>query len=103
MKDIATITINFTKARQQAAELESIAGKLENMAAQKLENSMFALRTGWTGENAEACLKKQEILKNKVSTTASQLRKAAETIRTVATNTFNAEMAAVAIAEQSTE
>lgn len=92
------IEMNFAQAKKQAAELEAIASKIEKLASDSMANNMSQISANWKGENSEAYVKKYQTLQNKVSKSAGELRKAAQTIRTIAANTYKAEMAALALA-----
>ena len=52
------IEMNFRQAKQQAAQLEELAARLENLAKQDLQETMQELSGVWKGENAEAYMRK---------------------------------------------
>ena len=92
------ININFKEAMRKADRLEEIADNIKNMADSDLEREMNAIRANWKGENAENYLRKTDTVRGKMRKTADNLKKIARTIRTIATNTYNAEMRALEIA-----
>lgn len=97
-----SIEFDFREARSQADKLDSIADNLGNLAKDKLGDSMQTLSQNWKGENADAYLSKGSSLQNSISSSASELHGIASDIRTIAQNIYNAEMAALEIAEQRT-
>ncbi|MBQ6787683.1 MAG: hypothetical protein IJO85_08175 [Lachnospiraceae bacterium] len=97
-----SIEFDFREACSQADKLDSIADNLGNLAKDKLGDSMQTLSQNWKGENANAYLSKGNNLQNSISSSASELHGIASDIRTIAQNIYNAEMAALEIAEQRT-
>ena len=94
------ITMNFRSAIRQADRLESVAEQMNSMAQQRFSASIQELSVGWKGENANAYLRKCESLKQKIGETAKQLRGVAADIRSIAQRTYDAEMAALRIAQE---
>lgn len=97
-----SIEFDFKQACSQADKLDSIADSLGSLAKDKLGGSMQTLSQNWKGENADAYLSKGNTLQSNISTSASDLHGIASDIRTIARNIYNAEMAALEIAEQRT-
>lgn len=97
-----SIEFDFQQARSQADRLDSIADHLGSLAKDKLGNSMQMLAQNWKGENANAYLSKGNAMQGSISSSASELHGIASDIRTIAQNIYNAEMAALEIAEQRT-
>ena len=97
-----SIEFDFKQAYNQAQKLDSIADNLGSLAKDKLKESMQTLSQNWKGENADAYLVKGGTLENNISSTATELHGIASDIRTIAQNIYNAEMAALEIAEQRT-
>ncbi len=95
-----SIEFDFRQACDQADRLDSIADNLSNLAKNKLGTSMQTLSQNWKGENATAYLGKGNTLQGNISASSSQLRGIASDIRTIAQNIYNAEMAALEIAER---
>lgn len=93
------IQMDFAKALAQASELDEIADKLQSLANSDLQDCMTQIGVNWTGENSQKYLAKCETLKGKIQTSSSQIKKTASTIRIIAKNTYDAEMAAVIIAQ----
>ncbi len=100
MKSKREISINFEKAKKDAAKLDAIAEKLHNAASGSLENSMKGLSSAWMGDNSRMFLKKETQIKCNMINTARDLRMIAADIRTVAKRIYDAEMRAYAIARR---
>ena len=94
-----TITFNFQKARQQADRLEEIASQLTRLTATEYAGAMQNIAANWKGENASAYLEKGARLQGDMEETAKSLHNVASEIRVVAKRIYDAEMAALAIAE----
>lgn len=94
------IELNFQQAKQQAAKLESLAIKLENLAKKDLDGTLQQLSEAWKGESASAYMQKGQRLEEKIVQTAKELKKTAQTIRSTAKRTYNAEMRARELAGQ---
>ena len=101
-KTKATIQMDFNKANKQAEELSEIANALDNLAQKDMLNCFNSIGNNWKGENADAYIKKGNIVKGNIEKVAKDLKKAAETIRKIAKNTKDAEMAALEIANNRT-
>lgn len=97
-----SIEFDFRQAKEQAKQLDAIADSLGSLAKDKLSGSMQTLSQNWKGENASAYLSKGSTLQSNISSSSSELHQIASDIRTIAQNIYNAEMAALEIAEQRT-
>lgn len=95
----ASIEMDFALAKKQAERLEELAGQLSNLSAGKFNGTLNNIATNWKGENATAYLGKGDKLQTKMSKTSSELYQIATDIRTIAKRIYDAEMAALAIAE----
>lgn len=93
------IIFNFRKAIQQADELDDIARQLSRMASSDFSATMQKVSANWKGANASAYLVKGNRLQGDMVSTAAALRGIATEIRNVARRIYNAEMRALAIAE----
>lgn len=94
------IELNFQQAKQQAAQLESLATKLENLAKNDLAGTLQQLSEAWKGESASAYMQKGQRLEGKIAQTAKELKRTAQTIRSTAQRTYNTEMRARELAKQ---
>ncbi len=92
--------MNFDQTMRKAQQLEELAGELERLARNSMENSMQAVSRAWTGDAANAYLNKARTLEGKINGSATQLRAIAGSLRHVAQVTYNAEMTAYIIAMQ---
>ncbi len=95
----STIHFNFQKARQQADRLDEIAQQLTRLTTTEYANAMQNVAANWKGENASAYLSKGSRLQGDMEDTAKSLHHVASEIRAVAKRIYDAEMAALAIAE----
>lgn len=96
----ANIEFDFLRAKEQARQLEVIAENLGSLAKDSMNDSMQVLAQNWKSDTSSAYLSKENTLQNNISMSASELHRIAADIRTIAQNIYNAEMAALRIAEQ---
>lgn len=95
----ATIFLNFQKAKQQADELEQIAGDLSKLSSKSLNDVLQNVSANWKGESASQYLSKGSILQEDLTETAKSLLDIASEIRTIAKRIYDAEMEALRIAQ----
>ena len=93
-----TIEMNFTKARQQAKQLENAAFRLERIASGSMEDAMNSISGNWKGENAGNYLKKAEKVQNDIHKVSKELKNTAQAIERIAKVTYDAEIAALELA-----
>ena len=98
----ATIEFNFRTALNQANKIDEIADNLSRLSGTDFGNVLQNLSAGWKGENASMYLSKGSILQGKMNTTSGSLHAVASDIRAIAKRLYDAEMAALAIAESRT-
>lgn len=98
-KSLNEIRMNFRVANAMADRLQELAARMRTLSNDKLYGTLRNVSNHWKGENAEAYLRKGECVKGKMSDTAKDLSRAAQTVRTIARNTYNAEMRAWQIAQ----
>lgn len=98
-KTLTSIQIDFNRVMKQADRLDDLAYELTGVAQNQINGAMQEIHHSWTGEAAEQYLKKGQIIEKKVIQSASQLKKIAAVIRTMATVTYNAELEAIRIAQ----
>lgn len=96
----AAIRINFQRAKNQASTLEQIAEDLSRLSCNDFAGTMQLISTNWKGNNANAYLQKGFRLQDDMNDTVQQLREVASEIRRIAQRIYDAEMAALRIAEQ---
>jgi WXG100 family type VII secretion target len=94
------IQMDFQQATQKANELHNIATELSNLSKTEMQAMLSSLGSGWQGKNATAYIQKGNALQAKMENTAKALHYTANTISTVAQNLYNAEMAALYLAQQ---
>lgn len=93
-RSLEAIEMDFSKAEQQAGELEEIASSLNTMSDKDLGGTLDQLAKNWTGDNAVKYLKKGEALQGNLETTASAIQAVADVIRRIAEEIYEAEMRA---------
>ncbi len=93
------IRMDFIFCRQKADRLESLGRQLRRLANSGYGTSLQTLANCWEGENADNYFRKSRKLKEKMLETADELIRAAGTARTIARNTYNAEMRAKSIVQ----
>ncbi len=97
-KSLDEIRMNFRVANAMAERLDALAKEMNNLANERFYGALRSINSNWKGENAEKYIHKGETVKGKMQRTASDLRAAASTVRTIARNTYEAEMRAYNIA-----
>lgn len=102
MASRATIEFNFRTALSQADKIDEIANDLSRLSRTDFGNALQNLSAGWKGENASMYLSKGSTLQGKMNGTSGSLHAVASDIRAIAKRLYDAEMAALAIAEDRT-
>ena len=93
------IEMDFRRAKAQADALDNLANELNNLANKDYENTITQIQANWESDNATIYFGKAQTVKERMNRSASDLGKAADTIRQIAKNIYDAEMAALALAE----
>lgn len=101
MSEVFDIVLDIKAAGQKAQELENLASQLEKISNTELDEILVNIQSSWKGDNATEFVKKGTQLAGKINTSASQLRRIAETIRTIAKNLQDADSQAAAAASES--
>lgn len=91
------IEIEFTRANDQAEELEQIALELSNIAKSDVENAMVMLSGNYRGDNGRLFVAKGKTLTHEIYETADDLLKVAKSIRETADIIYRAEKMAINI------
>ena len=97
-KSLYTIQMNFKKANECAAKLEEAAKKLKQCAQENFQNETKKLELYWKGENSTLYIGKCADIRHNMENTAKKLMQTANTVRTVARNTYDADIRARNIA-----
>lgn len=100
MKSTAKIYMDFQNAKAQADQLDQLSRNLRAIGNDDLADCMVGISSNWKGDNAERFLQKAGQVKDKIDKTADHLAMAAQTIREIADNTYQAEMQAAELADQ---
>lgn len=101
MTDRTTISVNYEKMISLAQRITDIAGRLNNINRVEFEEVIEALRASWEGENAELFFTKSMNWQERTDNVKERLLAAANMIREGAEQYKAAEMAAIALLEQS--
>jgi len=96
------IEMDFAAASAQAKKIDEIADEMSTLANQNLVTTMQEISTCWKGESATAYLSKVESAKGDILNTKTLLKSIAQMIRTEAKRVYDAEIAALRIAETRT-
>lgn len=99
-KTASEIRMDFSRAKRQADQLETLGEELKRLADHKVEDSFERIASVWEGENSEKYRTKGRILEEKLRENAGELLKAADAIRTIAQNIYLAEMRALELAQE---
>ncbi len=94
-----SIEFDFRKALNQADEIDEIANHLRVLSTIKFNGALQNLAANWKGSNASAYLNKGEHLQNNMNHTSGVLHDIASDIRAAAKRMYQAEMAALEIAQ----
>lgn len=97
MKSKAEIEMDFSRAINQAQELEEVAGELTSIATSNVDEMLDLLRGSWKGDNSELFLKSGRLISSDILATADDLMKVARNIRATAGIVYKAEKAALQI------
>lgn len=100
MKTEYEIYLDYHQAIRQADKLDELASELERVGGTQLQEALGQVRANWSGENADTFMRKTAVLSSQNSKNVQKLRSIASTIRTIARNTYNAEMRALRIAQE---
>lgn len=99
VKTAFTIQMDFAKAMKQADKLEEIAGNLHKAGQKDLINCMQKIGNNWKSDSSTAYQKKGREVAEHLTKTAGNLKETAQAIRTIAKNTYEAEMKVLEIAK----
>lgn len=94
------IEMDLRAARNQAKKIEEIANGLSRISKSEYSNILRQIKNAWKGENGQDFVIRSSGLSGRMDTTVRELKQAADTIRRMAQNTYNAEMRAWEIAHR---
>lgn len=98
-KTLTSIRMDFDRAIRKAQSLEELAQQLESLAEDNMEATFQNVGRAWNGEASRDYLGKGRELKRKIKSSAAQLKRIAEALRTAARVTYNAERHAILVAQ----
>lgn len=99
-KTLESIQMDFNRMIRKANDLEQIAERLGHLAEGSVAETLQTIDRAWSGEASREYLGKGNALKDKLKENASQAKKIAESMRTTARATYNAEKEAILLAQQ---
>lgn len=99
-KSYESIMMDFRKAKQQAERLDQLSRRMKNLAERQFENTIRSVDQNWEGDHADAYIGKCRTLKENMLRSAGNLSAAADAIRAVSENLYEAEMRAWRIAHE---
>lgn len=102
MSNAYMIEFNYKQAIEQADSLERLSKDLLSLSQEELSSCLSEIQNNWIGDNSDSYIEKGEKLAKNIVTTANKAAKAASTIRSIAKSIYDAEMAALAMAEART-
>lgn len=97
-----TISMDYTRAVEQAERLEKLAGSLSAVANDSMNSCFSQIRSAWKRNSSDAYIQKGQKVQTDILKLSKNLRSAANTIRTVAKNTRDMELRALEIAQSRT-
>ena len=89
------IDIHFSRAIQQADELEELSGLICNIGSAKMDTALKQLAKSWKGTSAAEYAGKVNVIKNRMYGCAEILKETSDLIRHTAERIYAAEMAAI--------
>lgn len=98
MKTLDEIYIDFERSKKKASEIDEIAAEMERIANGELSESMRQLSNAWKGEASEAYQQKLCLMQEQIWRNAKEMKTTAESIRSIAKRTYNAEKRAYQLA-----
>ena len=96
------IWMDYQNATNQANRLDEIANKIENTSQKDLMGNLNQLAANWKSDSSNQYRRKGQNISNNLTSIAKNVRTTANTIRTMAKNTYDAEMQALSIANTRT-
>lgn len=98
-KTAYSIAMDFNRAKAQANKLESLANNIARQRS-KANQEKQTIAANWKSDSANAYLRKIEVVESDMANAEKKLRQTANTIVTVATNTYRAERQALELAQK---
>lgn len=100
MSSLSEIYFNYRLAIEQAKQLDSIASNLTKAADNTLQDVLHDVHNAWKSDSSQQYIKKGEKIGEDTHSTVVNLRSIADTIRTIAERTKQAELEARRIANE---
>lgn len=99
---VGEILFNYRQAIKQADKLEQLARKLNVLSEEKLGGTIGKLKESWQSDSSPQYYGKAGKVQEEIKTTAGNIKKIAQAIRTTAEAVKNAELRALEIAKART-
>lgn len=97
-KSSYTIRMEFGTAEEQAKHLDEIARDLDRLADVTLGDTLSGIGNAWNSNNSVNYIKKGRKVQDELKNRSRELKNTASTIRSIAKNTYDAEMCAYNLA-----
>lgn len=97
MVSAVKITMDYRETMRRAEELEQLARRIKRKANGEYREAQRALAGVWSGEAAEAYLKKTNRIRDKLLRNAEELDRTADVLKRAATRLYRAEMLCTAL------
>ena len=98
MSSLSEIYFNYDQAIRQANDLDAVAKKLHNAANKDMDKILNDINRAWKSDSTPQYLNKGKKLEQDITTSARNLEKIADAIRTIAKTVRDAELRAWRIA-----
>ena len=95
------VYMDFDRAMEQVGKLRQIAKDVDAIGNDDVGGTKKSIQKDWTGDNSVAYIEKVEIVEGKIIDTGKDIIRIADAVETIAINTRDAELEAIAIARRS--
>lgn len=99
-KSLVVIQMEFRKAKEQADRLEQVARELTQLSCIQLDDTLSEINSAWKSDTSNAFIRKGRRMQEQLNIRANEIKRTAAAIRTIANNTYKAEMQAYQIATE---
>lgn len=100
MLTLNQISVNLSRENQNAKRIEDIAGTIDNLAGNRIDEIMQGLKREWKGDSARLYIENIGRLQDRLKSRAKELRKIAQDIRNKAKSIYETEKRNIEIASR---
>lgn len=100
MLTLNQISVNLSRENQNAKRIEDIAGTIDNLAGNRIDEIMQELKREWKGDSARLYIENVGRLQDRLKSRAKELRKIAQDIRNKAKSIYETEKRNIEIASR---